>query len=90
MDRVGHPAAWLHLVAVQAPVLELLLKEWPADIGGVVQLTRPVQHTNNHTLNNLKVLLGIYKLKQIHFINIHIYNNDIYIFVKINSIIFSN
>ena len=54
---VGHPAAWLHLllevyiqdpsyelhlVAVQPPVLQLLLKERPAHVSGVVQLPSPV------------------------------------------------
>ena len=31
----------LHLVTVQAPELELLLKERPAHVGGVVQLASP-------------------------------------------------
>ena len=35
--RVGHPAAGLHLVGVQAPVLQLLLEERAADICRVVQ-----------------------------------------------------
>ena len=39
---VGHPAAGLHLVAVQPPVLQLLLKERPAHVGGVVELPSPV------------------------------------------------
>ena len=39
---VGHPAAWLHLVTVQPPVLQLLLKERPADVSGVVELPCPV------------------------------------------------
>ena len=32
----------LHLVAVQPPVLQLLLKERPADVSGVVELPSPV------------------------------------------------
>ena len=36
---VGHPAAGLDLVAVQAPVLQLLLEQWPAHVRRVVQLT---------------------------------------------------
>jgi hypothetical protein len=44
--RVGHPAAGLDLVTVQAPVLQLLLEEGPAHVSGVVQLSRPAgQHT---------------------------------------------
>lgn len=39
---VGHPAARFDLVGVQAPVLELLLEEGPADVGGVVELPGPV------------------------------------------------
>ena len=39
---VGHPAARLHLVAVQPPVLQLLLKQWPTHIHGVVKLACPV------------------------------------------------
>ena len=54
---VGHPAAWLHLllevyiqdpsyelhlVAVQPPELQLLLKQRAADVSGVVQLPSPV------------------------------------------------
>ena len=39
---VGHPAAGLHLVAVQAPVLQLLLEQRPANVGGVVELASPV------------------------------------------------
>ena len=39
---VGHPAAGLHLVAIQAPVLQLLLEQRPANVGGIVELARPV------------------------------------------------
>ena len=39
---VGHPAAGLHLVTVQPPVLQLLLKERSADVSGVVELPSPV------------------------------------------------
>ena len=39
---VGHPAAWLHLVTVQAPVLQLLLEQRPAHVGRVVELPGPV------------------------------------------------
>ena len=38
---VGHPAAGLDLVAVEAPVLELLLEQGPAHVRRVVQLPRP-------------------------------------------------
>ena len=39
---VCHPTAGLHLVAVQPPVLQLLLEERPADVSGVVELAGPV------------------------------------------------
>ena len=39
---VGHPAAGLHLVTVQAPVLQLLLEQGPAHVGRVVELPGPV------------------------------------------------
>ena len=39
---VGHPAAGLHLVGVQPPVLQLLLEQRAADISGVVEL--PCKH----------------------------------------------
>ena len=47
---VGHPAAWLHLVAVQAPVLQLLLKQGAAHVGGVVELPSSVvvQYLTEH------------------------------------------
>ena len=35
---VGHPAAGLHLVGVQPPVLQLLLEQGAAHVGGVVEL----------------------------------------------------
>ena len=40
---VGHPAAGLHLVAVQAPELQLLLKQRAAHVRGVVELAGPAQ-----------------------------------------------
>jgi hypothetical protein len=38
---VRHPAAGLHLVRVQTPKFQLLLKQRSADIGWIVQLPRP-------------------------------------------------
>ena len=41
VHSVGHPATRFHLVGVQAPELEFLLKQGPAHVGGVVQLAGP-------------------------------------------------
>ena len=42
MGRVRHPAARLHLIRVETPELELLLKERAAHVRRVVQLARAV------------------------------------------------
>ena len=42
VGRVRHPAARLHLVGVQTPEVQLLLEQWPAHVGRVVQLPRPI------------------------------------------------
>ena len=39
---VGHPAAGLHLVGVQAPELELLFKQRAAHVGRVVEFASPI------------------------------------------------
>ena len=48
---VCHPTARLYLIAVQPPVLQLLLKQWPAHISRVVKLTSAivVQDLGKHT-----------------------------------------
>ena len=43
---VGHPAAWLDLVAVQAPVLQLLLKQGATHVRRIVQLPGPATQDN--------------------------------------------
>lgn len=42
MLSVSHPAAGLHLVRVQSPILELLLEQGAADVGGIVEFARSV------------------------------------------------
>ena len=54
---VCHPTAGLHLVAVQPPVLQLLLEQRPAHVGRVVQLARPVviQYLGENTRMSLHI-----------------------------------
>lgn len=39
---VGHPAARLHLVGVEAPEVQLLLEQRPANIRGIMELPRAI------------------------------------------------
>ena len=73
---VCHPTAGLNLVAVQPPVLQLLLEQRPTHIGRVVQLSRPVvvQYLGENTrmsvhmkrkLENFKILTSNFQLVSI-------------------------
>lgn len=47
---VGHPAAGLHLVGIQAPEFQFLFEEGAAHVRRVVKLPRPKHtHTDRHT-----------------------------------------
>ena len=41
-DQRSEVVFYLDLIRVKTPVLQFLLEQWPADIGGVVKLARPV------------------------------------------------
>ena len=61
MLRVGHPAARLHLIRVEAPELQLLLEQRAAHVERIVQLARAIvaEHLREHAWVPIKeVLVG--------------------------------
>ena len=48
MLSVCHPTAWFHLIGIEAPELEFFFKEWPTNVGRIVQFSfvRMKEHVN--------------------------------------------